>query len=151
MKKITRIALFAIAPAIAAGTAFGASCSDGLDQKTWDGTAAGYCRIFFPDCTAEALGRRVSYARETAPNEIICVGEKGAYTGFYKVTLAAANAVLNTSFDKMGVNYSGDMSKWLFDNCMNHCGDAAAAAQPAAGTTTADTPATESKTDAPAE
>ncbi|MCL2331492.1 MAG: hypothetical protein FWC61_03020 [Proteobacteria bacterium] len=150
MRKLTRIAICAIAPAWIAGAAFGASCSDGLDQKTWDGTAAGYCRIFFPDCTAETLGRRVSYSREMDPAEVVCVGEKGAYTGFYRVTLAAANAVFGTSFDKMGVNYSGDMSKWLFDNCQNHCG-AAAAVQPSAGATTDDTPAMESKTNAPAE
>jgi len=152
MKKLTRIALVAIAPTVAAASAFGASCSDGLTQKTWDGTPGGYCRIFFPDCAADALGRRVSYSRETTPTEIICTGEKGAYTGFFKVTLTEANSLFNISFDKMGVNYASDLSKWLFDNCQTHCGGATAApaAQPAASDDAAPVPA-ESDSSASAE
>ncbi|MCL2338903.1 MAG: hypothetical protein FWC51_03025 [Proteobacteria bacterium] len=143
MKKLTRIAVFAALPLIAVGlptvakASAGASCSDGLTQQTWDGTPAGYCRIFFPNCTADALGKRLSYSRETTPDEVICVGEKGAYTGFYQVTLKEANGLFNTSFDKMGVNYGGDLSKWLYDNCTGFCGGTTAAA-------TADKPAAKS-------
>jgi len=116
MKKVLTFLVLATASASAFAT-----CSDGLEQKHWDGTAAGYCKIFFPDCGANALGRRLSYSRELADSEIICLGTGGAYTHFYKVTLVEANDVFKTSFDKMGVNYSSDLSQWLYDNCAKIC------------------------------
>ena len=144
MKKLTCLLISAVAPMIAARAAFGASCSDGLTQQTWDGTKVGYCKIFFPNCAADGLGRRLSYSRETDPAELICVGASGAYTGFYKVTLKEANGLFNTSFDKMGVNYTSDLSQWLFNNCATICGGGTPVAPAKPATTTSDgTPATD--------
>lgn len=117
MKKV----LFALIPVIALISNAMAGCADGLTEKEWDKTASGYCKIFFPNCSTDDLGTRVKYSREIENGELLCVGQGGAYQDFYRVSISDANAVLDTEFTKMGVNYGSDLSKWLFDNCQNLC------------------------------
>ena len=122
MKKVLKISLLAILPALMLAGNANANCAEGLDALTWDKTASGYCKIFFPDCTENALGKRLSYSREVEPTELVCVGTGGEYVGYYKITIADANTVFKTEFERMGVNYTDELSKWLMDNCRDYCG-----------------------------
>ncbi|MDR0741742.1 MAG: hypothetical protein LBF28_03135, partial [Rickettsiales bacterium] len=63
-----------------------AACSGGALEKVWDKTAGGYCRIFFPDCVKGKLGKKLSYSREYADDEIICAGRQGEYDAYYKAS-----------------------------------------------------------------
>ena len=119
MKKLLRISILSIIPAAMFASNGMAQCSEELTQQEWNKTASGYCQIFFPDCSDLDLGRRLSYARE---GDIICTGEGGEYTQFYKATLQDANELFGTEFEKIGVDYSDELSKWLFDNCTQYCG-----------------------------
>jgi hypothetical protein len=120
-----KIALLSIIPMIALGASAHAACDTTLTEKTWDKTASGYCKIFFPDCTQERLGTRMSYERSVSP-EIICIGEKGAYRDYYAVTINDANQVFGTAFSKIGANYTGELSGWLYENCAKYCGEISA-------------------------
>lgn len=117
-----KLALLSIIPMIALGASANAACDTSLNEKTWDKTASGYCKIFFPNCNKVALGKRMSYSREVNP-EIICVGERGDYRDYYAVTINDANKVFGTEFSKIGVNYTGELSQWLYENCAKYCDD----------------------------
>jgi hypothetical protein len=117
MKKLLCASLLSIAPAMAF-----AACSDGAAEKIWDKTPAGYCKIFFPECAGDSLGKRLSYSRENADGaEVLCTGAKGEYDSYYKVSIADANSAFKTDFEKMGVNYTSELSQWLFENCRKYC------------------------------
>jgi hypothetical protein len=125
MTKLLHASLLSVIGALAiAGNAI-AACSDGAMEKTWDKTASGYCKIFFPDCTKDSIGKRLSYSREYAGSEILCTGENGRYDAYYKTSIRDADAVFKTDFAKMGVNYASELSEWLFENCQKHCDDTA--------------------------
>ncbi|MDR0727052.1 MAG: hypothetical protein LBF37_03230 [Rickettsiales bacterium] len=121
MRKLLKASLLSVVPVLAlVGNAM-AACSDGIQEKVWDKTASTYCKIFFPECSENGIGKKLSYSREYADGEIICVGAKGVYTDFYKVSIKDANSVFKTDFAKMGANYTSDLSKWLLDNCIEIC------------------------------
>lgn len=119
MKKLLSASILSLA---VMGNAL-AVCSDGLEEKTWDKTASGYCKIFFPECTADSLGKKVSYSREYAGGEVVCTGDRGQYSSYYKVSIKDANSVFETNFYKMGVNYTSELSKWMLENCQKYCKD----------------------------